>query len=127
MHLHSHFCPSCGEALIPGMCPVEKRGFLSRYRLCPNCSVRAERSGGLFIVFGLALAVAGSFVMPFDALAAVVGFGMCVFGVLRLSRQFAAHRRWLRSQEAEPGVPACGSLGATGGKPGITSDEASEG
>ena len=82
------------------MCPVEKRGFLSRYLLCQNCSVRAERSGGLFIVFGLALAVAGSFVMPFEAAAAVVGFGMCAFGGLRLSRQFAAHRRWLVSHSA---------------------------
>ncbi len=119
MHLHSHFCPSCGKALSPGMCPVEMRGFLSRYHLCRRCSVRAERSGGLFIVFGLALAAASSFVMPFDALAAVVGFGMCVFGVLRLSRQFAAHRRWLRSQEGGPSGSPSDNPGAPGRKPGV--------
>lgn len=109
------------------MCPVEKRGFLSKYLLCPRCAVRAERSGGLFIVFGLALAVAGSFVMPFGAVAAVIGFGICVLGVLRLSRQFAAHRRWLRSQEAAPSGFPSGNPGAPSRKPGVPSDQASEG
>lgn len=127
MHLHSHFCPTCGDAQSPGMCPVETRGFLSRYHLCPRCSVRAERSGGLFIVFGLAFAVAGSFVMPFEAIAAVIGFGTCLFGVLRLSRQFAAHRRWLRLQDCGPSGSPSDNPGALGRKPGVISDQASEG
>lgn len=85
--MHSHYCPTCGQALIYKDCKKEARwGFT--HILCPRCSVRAQHSGGVLILLGLAVALGGTAVMALDSVGLVVGAGFIVVGVVRLVQQF---------------------------------------
>jgi hypothetical protein len=80
-----------GQALIYKECKKQARwGFT--HVLCPRCSVRAEHSGGVLIVLGLAVAIGGAMIMALETVALVIGAVFFVVGVFRLVRQFRRAR-----------------------------------
>ena len=96
--MHSHYCPSCGQALIYKECKKEARwGFT--HVMCPRCSVCAEHSGGVLILLGLLVALGGAAVMALDTIALVVGAGFFVVGVFRLVRQFRRARVYVSTHK----------------------------
>src|SRR5438445_6429923 len=85
--MHSHYCPSCGQALVYKDCKkVARWGFT--HVLCPRCSVRAQHSGGVLIILGLVITLGGAAFMALETVGLVIGAGFFVVGAIRLLRQF---------------------------------------
>jgi|ERR1017187_3594200 hypothetical protein len=96
--MHGFFCPKCGEALRYAECRKQGRWEFEKV-LCPRCLVQAERSGGVFFLLGLFIIVGGSDLMPLEDVSLVIGSGFCVFGSVRLVRQFRTAKAFVSSHK----------------------------
>src|ERR1039457_5689191 len=96
--MHSHYCPRCGQALIYNECKKESRwGFT--HVVCPRCSVRAEHSGGVLVILGLAVIVGGAAITDFETVGLVIAAGFIFVGVIRLIRQFRRARAYVSTHD----------------------------
>src|SRR6267378_1027933 len=89
--MHSHYCPSCGQALIYKDCKKVARWRFTHV-LCPRCSVRAQHSGGVLIILGLVIALGGAAFMALETVGLVIGAGFIFVGFIRLLRQLKRAR-----------------------------------
>lgn len=96
--MHSHYCPRCGQALVYNECKKESRWGFTQV-MCPRCSVRAQQSGGVLIILGLALIVGGAAIMDLEAVGLVIGAGFIFVGLIRLVRQFRRARVYVSTHD----------------------------
>ena len=90
------FCPKCGKALDQSKCKVERWfGFTWRVT-CPQCSGRLEHSGSLFLLVAVITVFFGGFIPALSIVAAVLGAGLFILGVIRLVR----HHRTTRQHDS---------------------------
>lgn len=65
---------------------------------CSRCSAVAEHSGAMLMLCGFIVALVGGFTSAY-LVAAIIGGGFFVIGVVRLIRQFRAARHYASAQK----------------------------